>query len=64
MQRDLRGGDIGTGDPLDGCVEVVERVRLHDLSADFGTDAECWETALDSHEPVRRCIDEKEAEWF
>jgi hypothetical protein len=49
----MRLTDIGTSDALDGRVEVVECVTLHDLRADLAAHAERREAALDGDEAVR-----------
>jgi hypothetical protein len=51
-KRTNRCGDVGTGNTLDGSIEVVERLRLDDLSADLGSDTEHGETTLDGNEAV------------
>lgn len=45
--------DVGLGDAMDGRVEVIKGLRLHDLRTDLGTDAEHREAALYCHNVVR-----------
>mmetsp|Transcript_27413 Transcript_27413/g.82126 ORF Transcript_27413/g.82126 Transcript_27413/m.82126 type:complete len:250 (-) Transcript_27413:722-1471(-) len=49
----VRHRDVCAGDPLDGRVEVVERLRLVDARAELGSDAAGGPPLLDSHQPVR-----------
>lgn len=44
--------NVSTGDALDGCIEIIERFALHDLSTDLTADTEGRETTLHNDEPV------------
>lgn len=48
----VRGREVGTGDTLDGGIEVVPSLGLGDLSGDLGPDTEHGETSLDGDKVV------------
>ena len=48
-----RSRKVGTGDALNGSIEVVESLGLDNLGADLRPDAEGWETSLDGDKTVR-----------
>lgn len=49
-----RSGEVGTGNALNGGIQVVERLRLDDLGTDLGSHTESGEATLNGHETAAR----------